>query len=192
LVTLLPMANIIHPHDVLQKWAAVISKASSDIVAGIIEGLVDRYTNIRLRLRDYRQKFEAILNEYAKLELLYPDLQTFNVLEAPSIEKKTARAEGAELERVIMLHALDLLYFWMYQPRGRIALAKFFEFLSEDERHILISSQFTLERHREISQLFIDGIFGNNFPKPLSFYLARYPEYLESIKHLGFKGMEDA
>jgi hypothetical protein len=191
LVTLLPMADVVHPQIALQKWAAVISKAASDVVAGIIEGLADRYTNIRLRLRDYRQKFDAILDEYAKLELLYPDLQAFNVLEAPSAEKKTARAEGVELERIIMLHALDLLYFWMYQPRGRIALEKFFEFLSEDERHILISSQFTLERHREISQLFIDGIFGNNFPKPLSFYLARYPEYLDSIKQLGFKGMED-
>ncbi len=34
--------------DVLQKWAAVISKSASDCVAGIIEGLADRYENIRV------------------------------------------------------------------------------------------------------------------------------------------------
>ncbi|MBW2369223.1 MAG: hypothetical protein JRH15_15230 [Deltaproteobacteria bacterium] len=190
LAGLLPMAGVMNPDTALQKWAAVISKTASDFVAGVIEGLADRYANIRLRLRDYRQKFSAILDEYANLELLYPDLQTFNVLKAPSAQKKRARADAAEMEHVIMLHALDLLYFWMYQPRGRITLVKFLESLSEDEHHILISSQFTLQRHREISQLFIDGIFGNNFPKPLSFYLARYPEYLESIKLLGFKEEE--
>jgi hypothetical protein len=85
-----------------------------------------------------------------------------------------------------MIHALDLLYFWMYQPRARTALQRFIHTLSEDERHILASSQFTLQRHREISQMFIDGILGNNFPRPLSFYLSRNAEYLEAIKRLVF------
>jgi hypothetical protein len=51
-------------------------------------------------------------------------------------------------------------------------------------------SQFTLERNREISQLLIDGILGDNFPRPLSFYLSRYKEYLESIKGLAFTAIE--
>jgi hypothetical protein len=85
-----------------------------------------------------------------------------------------------------MIHALDLLYFWMYQPRARTALLQFVHTLSEDERQILASSQFTLQRHREISQMFIDGILGNNFPRPLSFYLSRNAEYLEAIKGLVF------
>jgi hypothetical protein len=58
--------------------------------------------------------------------------------------------------------------------------------LTEDERHILVSSQFTLLRHREISQLFIDGILGDNFPRPLSFYLSRYEDYLRDVKRLIF------
>jgi hypothetical protein len=185
--SVLPLAGVIHQDVVLQKWAAVISKTASDVMAGIIEGLADRYANIRLRLRDYRQKFKAILDEYAELELLYPDLQAFDVLKVGVIEKSTTKVQAVELEQVIMLHALDLLYFWMYQPRAQSAFVKFLASLSEDERHILVSSQFTLQRHREISQLFIDGILGANFPKPLSFYLSRYPEYLESIKLLGFK-----
>jgi hypothetical protein len=85
-----------------------------------------------------------------------------------------------------MVHALDLLYFWMYQPRSRTALRQFLQTLAEDERHILFSSQFTLQRHREISQLFIDGILGDNFPRPLSFYLSRYESYLKDVKRLIF------
>ena len=99
---------------------------------------------------------------------------------------RKASAEARDLEKIIMVHALDLLYFWMYQPRARTALRQFVQTLSEDERHILASSQFTLQRHREISQMFIDGILGDNFPRPLSFYLSRYAEYLESIKGLVF------
>jgi hypothetical protein len=74
----------------------------------------------------------------------------------------------------------------MYLPRAREALRRFVQTLAEDERQILASSQFTLDRNREISQLFIDGILGDNFPRPLSFYLSRYKEYLESIKGLAF------
>ena len=85
-----------------------------------------------------------------------------------------------------MIHALDLLYFWMYQPRSRTALRQFLGTLSEDERLILVSSQFTLQQHREISLLFIDGILGNNFQRPLSFYLSRYEGYLEEVKRLIF------
>ncbi len=185
LSALLPVAGIINPDSVLQKWAAIISKTASDFVAGIIEGLSDRYANIRLRMRDYRQKFNSLLDVYSELELLHPNVKTYNVLEAPSEKKVTARAETLDMERIIMLHALDLLYFWMYQPRAQSAFTRFVESLSEDERQIMVSSQFTLQRNREISQLFIDGIFGNNFPKPLSFYLARYSEYLSAIKRLG-------
>jgi hypothetical protein len=120
------------------------------------------------------------------LELLYPDVQTFAVLEHSTQLKRKASAEARDLEKIIMVHALDLLYFWMYQPRAHTALTQFVQTLSEDERHILASSQFTLHRHREISQMFIDGILGNNFPRPLSFYLSRHAEYLEAIKNLAF------
>jgi hypothetical protein len=85
-----------------------------------------------------------------------------------------------------MIHALDLLYFWMYQPRARMALRQYLGTLAEDERQILVSSQFTLQRYREISQLFIDGILGLNFQRPLSFYLSRYESYLEEVKRLIF------
>jgi hypothetical protein len=172
--------------SVLQKWAAIISKTASDIVAGFIEGLADRHRNIQARLRDYKGKFELLFDIYAQLELLYPDVQPFAVLQHTSRLKRKPSIEARDLEKIIMVHALDLLYFWMYQPRARTALRRFVHALSEDERHILASSQFTLQRHREISQMFIDGILGAKFPRPLSFYLSRNAEYLDAIKGLVF------
>jgi len=171
---------------VLQKWAAIISKAASDVVAGIIEGLADRHKNIQARLREYTIKFAQLFDIYAQLELLYPEVQTFKILDYSTHPGHRANAEARDLEKIIMIHALDLLYFWLYQPRSRSALRQFLDTLAEDERHILVSSQFTLLRHREISQLFIDGILGNNFQRPLSFYLSRYEGYLEEVKRLIF------
>jgi hypothetical protein len=181
---ILTMSGTVGVNDILQKWAAIISKAASDFVAGFIEGTADRHKNIRMRLREYKNKFRELLDIYVQLELLYPDVETLKILEYSSNLKRKADAEARDLEKIIMIHALDMLYFWMYQPRSRVALPQFLRTLSEDERHILVSSQFTLQRHREISQMFIDGIVGINFPRPLSFYLSRYEEYLEQIKRL--------
>jgi hypothetical protein len=172
--------------SVLQKWAAIISKTASDIVAGFIEGLADRHRNIQVRLRDYKGKFGQLFDIYAQLELLYPDVQPFAVLQHSRQLERKPSIEARDLEKIIMVHALDLLYFWMYQPRARTALRRFVQALSEDERQILASSQFTLQRHREISQMFIDGILGAKFPRPLSFYLSRNAEYLEAIKGIVF------
>jgi len=125
--------------------------------------------------------------DYRKqLELLYPEMQTFKILDYSANPGNRVNTEARDLEKIIMIHALDLLYFWMYQPRSRTALRQFLNTLTEDEHHILVSSQFTLLRHREISQLFIDGILGYNFPRPLSFYLSRYESYLKDVKRLIF------
>ncbi len=185
--SILGAAGVAEVSLVLQKWAAIISKAASDTVACIIEGLADRHKNIQARLREYTIKFAQLFDIYAQLELLYPEVKTFKILDYSANSEHRADAEARELEKIIMIHALDLLYFWLYQPRSRTALLQFLGTLAEDERHILVSSQFTLQRHREISQLFIDGILGNNFQRPLSFYLSRYEGYLEEIKRLIFE-----
>jgi hypothetical protein len=182
----LSAAGVADVSIVLQKWAAIISKTASDVIAGIIEGLSDRYKNIQTRLREYTIKFAQLFETYAQLELLYPDVQTFKILDYSSKAGHRDNAEARDLEKIIMIHSLDLLYFWMYQPRSRSALSQFLGTLTEDERHILVNSQFTLRRHREISQLLIDGILGNNFQRPLSFYLSRYEGYLEEIKRMIF------
>ena len=184
--SLLGIAGVVAVNRILQNWAAIISKAASDVVAGIIEGLADRHKNIQARLREYTIKFAQLFDIYAQLELLYPEVQTFKILDYSANSGHRVSAEARDMEKVIMVHALDLLYFWMYQPRSRTALRQFLVTLSEDELHILVSSQFTLQRHREVSQLFIDGILGYNFQRPLSFYLSRYEGYLEEVKRLIF------
>ncbi|MEW5908965.1 MAG: hypothetical protein AB1659_04105, partial [Thermodesulfobacteriota bacterium] len=183
---ILTLAGVAGVNFELQKWAAIISKAASDVMAAIIEGLADRNKNILARLREYKLKFYQLFDIYAQLELLYPEIRAFKILDRSARHRNRENAEARDLEKIIMIHALDLLYFWMYQPRSRTALRQFLNTLSEDERYILFSSQFTLQRHREISQLFIDGIIGYNFPKPLSFYLSRHEEYLEVVKQMIF------
>jgi hypothetical protein len=183
---LLSAAGVANADSVLQKWAAIISKTASDIVAGIIEGLSDRYKNIQQRLREYTIKFSQLFETYARLEILNPNVQTFKILDYSDAEFTQNNAEARDLEKIIMVHSLDLLYLWNYQPRSRSALKQFTRALTEDECHILVSSQFILQRHREITQLFIDGILGTNFQRPLSFYLSRYEGYLEEIKKLVF------
>jgi hypothetical protein len=184
--SILAAAGVAAVTAVLQNWAAIISKAASDVVAGIIEGLADRHKNIQARLREYTTKFAQLFDIYAQLELLYPEVQTFKILDYSADPGYRVSPEARDLEKIIMVHALDLLYFWMYQPRARMALRQFLVTLTEDERHILVSSQFTLQRNREISQVFIDGILGYNFQRPLSFYLSRYEGYLEEVKRLIF------
>jgi hypothetical protein len=184
---LLSMAGVTATAPILQKWAAVISKAASDVVAGIIEGLADRYNNIHLRLRALKSKFREMLDIYAQLELCFPEVESSQILAYAARDQQKTCAEARDMEKIIMIHSLDLLYFWMYQPRARGALVDFLRTLSEDERQIMVTSQFTLLRHREVSQMFIDGMLGKNFPKPLSFYLSRHEEYLNALKRIVWK-----
>ncbi len=167
--------------DVLQKWAAVISKLASDCVAGIIEGTADRYQNIRKRIRDYNQKLKGLFDTYAELEVLFPDVGVLDVLGDSTAAKRTHRAEAVDLERVIIIDALDMLYFWMYQPRARSALKTLLAGMSDEERQIFFRTQFVLQRHKEITQLFVDGMVGKNFMKALAFYLDRSEEYLRAL-----------
>jgi hypothetical protein len=104
------------------------------------------------------------------------------LLEHPKSCRPNVTVEARDLERIITIHALDLLYFWMYQPRARSALDQLLKTINEEERHLLVTSQFTLMRQRDISQMFIDGVLGDDFAKALSFYLSSYPHYLEAMK----------
>jgi len=179
---LLTFAGVGTANLILQKWAAVISKAASDMVAGIIEGTADRFKNIQTRSREYRKKLAALFDIYAQLELLFPESRTLEILDKPAQYRKRANAEARDMEKIIFIHALDLLYFYMYQPRARSALLQLLGTLTEEERHILITAQMTLLRKREISQMFIDGVLGQDFARALSFYLSCYPGYLKTLK----------
>jgi hypothetical protein len=169
---------------VLQKWAAIISKTASDCVAGIIEGTADRMSNISLRQRDYKAKIKQFFSVYEALELHFPESDLLQMLNKPKKLLKQIKREAEELQNVLIINALDLQYFWFYQPRARDVFRKLLENLTQEEQMILLHSQNVLGRNREISQLFVDGLVGKNFSKALSFYLDNFEEYIDDMKNL--------
>ncbi len=168
--------------DILQKWAAIISKTASDCVAGVIEGIADRYNNIRLRTQDYESKWKKLLDTYSRLELLFPEDDILELLVSPEARFTSASKEAQDLRKIMIIHALDLLYFWMYQPRARTALQRLFRKMSPEEQSILAISQQILKFEQEIGQMFLDGMIGKNFRSGLSFYLSYYRKYLWDLK----------
>lgn len=169
----------------LQKWAAIISKFASDCVAAIIEGLADRQTNIKARLDAYRTKISQLFAVFSRLDMHFPEEDVLEMLQSPKMVMETLNYEAREQEKLIIVNALDLMYFWMYQPRAQKALAIIFNEMSQEEWLIFYRSQLILKRDREISQFFVDGLVGRNFAKALSFYLDRSEEYLGEMEKLG-------
>ncbi|MDR0826733.1 MAG: hypothetical protein LBN33_02490 [Desulfovibrio sp.] len=168
----------------LEQMAAVLSKLSSDTVAALIEGPADKMEYLRRRYWDYLDRFEQLFNCYARLEVLMPEEDTLDLLRRPKDFVKDPGREAGELEKIIIITALDLMYFWMYQPRARSTLKSLLLNMTEDERVIFANAQLVLTRVREISQLLVDGLMGMNFARPLAFYLATYEGYLQDMSAL--------
>ncbi len=184
---LLQLSGIPDTSGILQKWAAIISKFASDCVAGVIEGLADRQLNIRARLAAYRTKISQLFAVFSRLDLQFPEEDILEMLQSPKMIMQTLNYEAREQERFIIVNALDLMYFWMFQPRARKALKIILQNMSREEWLIFYRSQLVLKRNREISQVFVDGLVGKNFSKPLAFYLDRSEQYLADMEKLGAK-----
>lgn len=176
--SILVFAGIQDVSSILQKWAAVISKLASDCVAAVIEGMADRQVNIALRTKAYRTKIASLFSVYSRLDLLFPEEDVLEMLQSPKIMMETLDYEAKEQEKIIIVNALDLMYFWMYQPRSQKALQSLLEKMSREEVLIFYRSQLVLKRYREISQVFVDGLVGKDFSKALAFYLDRHENYL--------------
>ncbi|MFH1215186.1 MAG: hypothetical protein V1706_01655 [Pseudomonadota bacterium] len=177
-------AGVVAVDAMLQKWAAVISKLASDCVAGFIEGLADRFNNIRFRALDYSAKIGQVFETYATIETLFPDSDVITMLESPKEFMQAINEKKPDLAKILIINALDLLYIWMYQPRAASTLHAIMKSMSPDERHILVASQRILEQEKQISQLFIDGVIGKKFSHALSFYLEQSERYLKSLHEL--------
>jgi len=167
--------------DILQKSAAIISKAASDTVAGLIEGTADRYHNIKMRLNDYQDRLSQLFDIYSRLEMMFPDKKPLELLDAPEDIRFSRNSEAFDLGKIIVIIALDMLYFWMFQPRARSAVRQILRSLSDEERTIFFQSQQVLYRDKEISLLLVNGFIGDKFAKALAFYLGRYKEYLDTL-----------
>jgi hypothetical protein len=179
------MAMLPGVEETLQKWAAIISKLASDVVAAIIEGLADRQNNVRTRLADYRAKLVAMFDAFARLDVLFPEEDVLDMLESPKMFMETISYEARDLEKILIVNALDFMYFWLYQPRAAKALEIVTRDMSKEEWLIFLRSQYVLKRYREISQMFVDGLVGKNFSKALAFYLDRSEKYMRDMEAIG-------
>ena len=165
----------------------MISKGASDMVAGLIEGLADRYQNIRTRIKDYRTKIDQLFETYARIELLFPETNVLEILKSPGRLSAAKSGEIRDLGKVIIIFSLDLLYFWMYQPRAESALKLTMKSFTREEIRILTGAQQILLQEKKISLLIVNGMLGKNFSRALSFYLDRFMGYLENLKKMADK-----
>ena len=181
---ILAFFNIPGVEAILQKWAAIISKAASDTVAGVIEGTADRLRNMNLRKRDIKNKFSDLFATYSRLELHFPETKELKILENPKALFNNRNSEVKDLAVMVIINSLDLFYFWMYLPRARIKMLDMVSRLTPEEKTIFFQAQKILAHEQYISRLFVDGILGRNFSRPLSFYLTTYETYLSAIEKI--------
>ncbi len=172
------------PVVILQQGASVISKLASDTVAAAIEGMADKVVFLRMRHWDYKAKLDQLFTCFSRLEALMPEEDVLELLRRPKDFIQAVDREARDLERTIIINALDLMYFWMYQPRARNTLVQIAQSMTADESAIFAHSQLVLTRVEEVSRFFVEGLVGRNFAKPLAFYLARYEEYLADMAKL--------
>jgi hypothetical protein len=173
-----------NPAFYLVPSAAVISKMASDTVAAVIEGFADSQINLRMRRWDYRSKFEELFECYTRLELLFPQEDALVRLGRSGGLKGRGGKRAGELERSFIIHALDLMYIWFYQPRAQEALRQVIRTLPAADRLTLLRTQLVLTREHEVSQMMVDGLLGRDFSRPLAFYLENRKEYLRKLSRI--------
>lgn len=173
--------GVLDPAIYLVPSATVISKMASDTVAAIIEGYADSKVNLRMRRWDYKSKLDNLFSCCTRLEMLFPQEDALNHLSRPGGLGGRGGRRGKELETAFIIHALDLMYFWFYQPRAQEAFRQVVRALPEAERQVLIKAQLVLTREREISQMMVDGLLGRHFSRPLAFYLDKRRIYLKRM-----------
>jgi hypothetical protein len=103
------------------------------------------------------------------------------MMQQPKRLTRTLQGSNDPLLRQMITNALDLMYFWYYQPRGRHVFRGILERAGPDERNMLIRAQHVLLRKRTISKQFLDGLVGKRFDPALAFYLGRVNAYLAVI-----------
>ncbi len=170
--------------DILQQWASIISKTSSDVVAGIIEGIADYRNYMRIRLEDYKQKIAQLFDTYEKLEIMFPESDVIQMLRNAGASRQGPLPGATDIEKVMIVNGLDLLYFWMYQPRAQNICISLLKEMSNEELQIFINSQAVLKRRAEIARLFVDGLVGDNWSRALAFYLDYYSAYLNALDNI--------
>ena len=118
------------------------------------------------------------------MELLLPEDNVLHLLKTPKKVTKTIKIENPELLKASIYDALDLLYFWYYQPHARTVLKRMVKQMTMEERLIFLRFQYVLERQKMICNLFLDGFLGKNYSKAMAFYLSRGNQYINSLNKI--------
>jgi hypothetical protein len=83
--------------------------------------------------------------------------------------------------KLFYINALDTMYIWMRQPQAITAMRMIMARLSPEERLQFMKSEEILKREKSISKMFLGGLVGKHFTRPLAFYLAYYHDYLKEL-----------
>jgi hypothetical protein len=118
------------------------------------------------------------------MEVLSPNRNMLELLKNTKEFIAFSRKQGTDFSPIVIANALDLLYIRYYQPRAAEALEKALQEMTSEEKDIFFASQLILREDKEVARLFVDGLVGRDFTKPLSFYLTRYRDYLAVLKRL--------
>ena len=183
-VAILLLSGVADPLFYTVPSAAIISKLASDTVAAVIEGYADSQNNRRMRRWDYDGKISRVFACYTRLELLFPEEDILIKLARSEGRVDELSGEARKLELALIINALDLMYFWYYQPRAQDAFRRLVKNMSQADRTVFARAQLVLLRERDISQLFVDGLVGRNFSQPLAFYLDKRRDYLNAMMKL--------
>lgn len=167
----------------LQQWAAVISKFSSDCVGGTVEAMADRALYLRSRLGDFKRKQRDLFKLMADLELANPETELDKLLTGNRLFEASRVRESALIDRA-RLNALDLMYLWMRQPRAPGVISRVVKEASFEERRLYMAIQQQLNSEKEMMQLLESGLFGAGTPRVVNFYLRARKLYLEEIAAL--------
>jgi hypothetical protein len=178
-------AGVVAANDILQKSAAIISKIASDSAAGVIEGIADRNRNIKERFKDYREKLYQALEAFARLDLMFPEIDMSKAIASPKTLFQMIKDKDPKFEKIIIVNALDMMYFWLFQPRAKIAFKSIACCMDKYELLIVIHSQHILKSKLDIGLLFVDGIIvGKDYSKALSFYMDYHESYLNCLDNM--------
>ncbi|MBU1221457.1 hypothetical protein KKF34_02805 [Myxococcota bacterium] len=176
--------SIVSAQAAMFLWAAVISKFASDMVAAIIEGSADRRANLELRMNDYREKLQHIYKNYNSLELQFPETDIQELMANPEKFAKTLQKTNHKLLKQMVINSLDLLYFWMYQPRAESAMKIKSSRMGKTELKSLVLFTGILKCKHLVSQMLLKGLVGRKFERALAFYLSRSDEWLQKMQKL--------
>ena len=168
---------------ILQQWASVISKFSSDCVGGVVESLADRTMYIKNRLADFKRKQSDLFRLISELELAAPETSVHRLLGDNTIFELSS-VRDTDLTNRVFINALDLMYLWMRQPRAPQVIGKALEKASYEERRLFSALQKQLAREKEITALLESRVLGRDSCRAQQFYQKAWKLYLAELDRL--------